>query len=266
MRIACVQFAPAFADISSNVSKVSEFIDSVDAELLIFPEAALSGYCFTNFDEADSVAITQDSGAIADLLDVCRKNSKAAVIGYVERDGNSLFNSAIFIGSGGVIGNYRKAHLPCLGLDRFVSHGDALPLFDFQDWKIGIQICFDIRFPEATRTLALAGADLVAVPTNWPESAEASSDFICPARASENQIFVAAANRVGVERDFRFIGKSIIIGPGATILASADHAEETVLIADVDLAESRVKRIVKVKGEYELDLWGERRPDLYRFD
>lgn len=264
MRIACVQFAPAFADIASNASRISDFVDTVDADLLVFPEAALSGYCFSSFAEADSVGITQDAAVINDLMDCCRKNSKAAIIGYVEREESRLFNAAIFLGPGGVVGNYRKVHLPCLGLDRFVTHGDSLPVFDYQGFKIGIQICFDIRFPESARTLALMGADLIAVPTNWPETADASSDFVCPARAAENNLFVAAANRVGEEQGFKFIGKSKIIGPGGVIIARADHNEETVLVAELDLSLSRSKRIVKIPGEYELDLWGERRPDLYR--
>ncbi len=266
MRIACVQFSPIFANVNQNIRAIGEHIKSSDAELIVFPEAAVSGYCFSKIEEVKEVAIQQNSLEFEQLRLICNQEKKAAIVGYVESFDNRFFNSAIFIGPDAIVGNYRKVHLPHLGLDRFVEQGNELELFEYGGWKIGIQICFDIRFPESARTLALKGAHLIAVPTNWPETAECSSDIICPARAAENQIFIAAANRVGTERGFSFIGKSKIIGPGGKILASAEHADVATIEANLDLSEAETKRIVKVKDEYELSLWEERKPELYQLN
>jgi predicted amidohydrolase len=111
--------------------------------------------------------------------------------------------------------------------------------------------------------LALQSADIVCLPTNWPESAQPSSDIICPARCIENNIYVAAANRVGEERGFNFIGRSKIIAPGGKILAALDNTDEAVAIAEVDVEKARTKRVVRIPGEYELELWTSRRPELY---
>ncbi|MER3465979.1 MAG: hypothetical protein C4340_01945, partial [Armatimonadota bacterium] len=107
--------------------------------------------------------------------------------------------------------------LPYLGMDRFVEVGDALDVFDIPGARIGILICFDVRIPEAARTLALKGADILCVPTNWPQQAILTSNCVCPARASENQTFVIAADRVGEENEVRFLGYSKIIAPGGCL-------------------------------------------------
>jgi len=166
-------------------------------------------------------------------------------------------------GPDGLVGVYRKSHLPWLGLDRFVTAGDELKVFDTPLGKIGILICFDIRMPEPARALSLQGADIICLPTNWPDSAQPSSDVICPARTLENHVYLAAANRVGEENGFHFIGRSKIIAPGGHILAALDNTDEGVAIAEVDFEKARAKRVVREEGEYELDLFGARRPELY---
>ena len=117
----------------------------------------------------------------------------------------------------------------------------------------------------ATRlgTKRLAGADVIVLPTNWPEGAESSPDFLTRARAWENRVYVLAANRVGIERGRRFIGRSQIVAPTGVILCEAGPEEETILYADLDLSIARQKRIVIEPGEWELDTFSGRRPDLY---
>jgi predicted amidohydrolase len=149
-----------------------------------------------------------------------------------------------------------------LGLDRFVKAGAEIPLFETRLGRIGILICYDLRPPEATRVLALAGADVLVLPTNWPEGAETSAEHVSISRAAENRIFVATCNRVGEENGFRFIGRSKIIHPTGRVLAAADGVEET-LVADLDLREARQKRTVNIPGKYEIDVMGSRRPELY---
>ena len=148
-----------------------------------------------------------------------------------------------------------------MGADRFCSAGDALQPIDTPWGRLGILVCFDLRFPEPARSLALRGAELILVPTNWPQGAEVSADHIAVARAAENRVFVATCNRVGEERGFRFIGRSKIVGIDGKVLAAAESGE-TVLIADLDLALARQKRRVVIPGEYETDAFA-RRPELY---
>jgi predicted amidohydrolase len=110
--------------------------------------------------------------------------------------------------------------------------------------------------------LALAGADVILLPTNWPEGAENSAEIMCVARAAENRVWFVTANRVGVEKGFHFIGRSKIISPTGNVLAAAADTE-TVLIADLDLSEARLKRTVNIPGQYEMEIFKPRRPDLY---
>jgi predicted amidohydrolase len=152
--------------------------------------------------------------------------------------------------------------LPELGLDKFVTPGDELPVFETRLGKIAILICFDQRHPEAMRVLMLKGAQLVALPTNWPVGAECSAEYICIARASENRIFLATCNRVGHENGFDFIGRSKILGLGGEILSSAGATEET-LLATIDLNLATNKRMVAILGKYETTVDVSRRPVLY---
>jgi predicted amidohydrolase len=265
MRLAVVQSAPIFADADSNSNSIAERIRSLaeeSAEFIVFPEAAVTGYCFSSREQAASAAVECSGPHLARIEEACCKNGVWAVVGFAENLGGTLYNSAGLWGPSGLVGVYRKTHLPCLGLDRFVAPGNSLPVFDTPFGKVGILICYDIRVPEATRSLALDGADLVCLPTNWPESAQPSSEIVCPTRALENHVFVAASSRVGEENGFRFIGLSRIVAPGGVTLASLG-ADEGALTCDIDLGVSRQKHIVRRPGEYEIDILESRRPDLY---
>jgi predicted amidohydrolase len=186
-----------------------------------------------------------------------------AVVGFAETADGYLYNTAALVEPHRPMRTYRKTHLPHLGYDRFVRHGTSLPIFDTRLGKIGILICYDLRPPEATRILALKGAELIVLPTNWPEGAEVSAEHIAIARAAENRVFVATCNRVGEENGFRFIGLSKIIDPDGRVLAAGMQAE-TVLMANVDLSLARQKRRVVRPGEYETDVFACRNVRLYR--
>jgi predicted amidohydrolase len=161
-----------------------------------------------------------------------------------------------------LIGSYRKTHLPFLGVDRFVVPGEELPVFETPLGRIGLEICYDLRFPEVTRTLALKGADIVCLPTNFPMAATVQTELITVARAAENRIYLLTANRVGKERSGEFCGWSQIVDPYGTRLAEAGETEEALLVADVDVEKARDKDYI-IPGEYELYLFGHRRPELY---
>jgi len=185
------------------------------------------------------------------------------IMGFAEQDGDLIHNTAVLIEPGVDNRFYRKSHLPCLGLDRFAARGEDLPIFDTALGKIGILICYDLRPPEAARTLALKGADIIVLPTNWPVGAEITADHIAIARAAESRVFVGACNRVGDENGFHFIGRSKIIAPSGQVLAAADSDREATIIAEVDLSMARQKRTVNIPGEYELEIMGCRNPKLY---
>ncbi|MDQ2985948.1 MAG: carbon-nitrogen hydrolase family protein [Armatimonadota bacterium] len=266
MKVAAVQFAPVFADVEQNTQTVIDFIARLaesGVRLVVFPEACLTGYCFDSAEEAAAVAISRGSDALGSIANACVESACHAIVGYAEKEGDLLYNAAAFCGPEGVLGHYRKTHIPFLGLDRFVVPGSDLPIFEVDGARVAIAICYDVRVPELSRCYALSGADIICVITNWPESAEASSDIMCPARAMENHVFVIAADRVGEEKGYRFIGRSKIIDPTGKVMASADHADEAVIVAELDAALARDKTIIKQAGKYELPLFESRQPGLY---
>lgn len=266
MKVAAVQFAPVFRDPDKNTQDVVDILARLGDDgvrLAVFPEAFLTGYCFESKEEAHASALEQDSSQMSAIEESCAENDIFAVVGYAERVGESVCNAARVIGPTGALGNYRKTHLPFLGLDRFADPGNELPIFEVDEARVGVLICYDVRIPEASRCYALAGADILCVATNWPETAEMSSDIVCPTRAMENHVFVIAADRVGEERGYRFVGRSKIIDPLGRVLASADHADEAIVIAEIDPTAARDKNIVKQAGAYELPLFESRRPELY---
>lgn len=265
MKIACVQANVFFGQPDWNAESAEARLAELHAqgvELAIFPEAYLTGYCVGSVEEARGIAIPVGHPALQRLRQACDRLGMTAVVGFAEDEYGELYNSAALFEPGVEPRLYRKSHLPCLGLDRFVTRGDELPVFETKLGKIGILICFDMRMPESVRVLALKGAEIIALPTNWPEGAEVSASHICIARAAENRVFFAACNRLGKENGFGFIGGSKIIDPVGNVLASAE-GDETSIIAEIDPAAARNKRTINVPGEYELGLFAERRPELY---
>lgn len=229
-------------------------------DLAVFPEAFVSGYCARSKAEADRLALHRQP--MAELANEATRFGTAVIFGFIERDGQALFNSACLGLPGEEPKFYRKTHLPKLGVDQFVTPGDELPVFETPWGVLGTLICFDMRYPEAARTLTLKGADLLVIPTNWPRGAEVSANSIAITRAAENHVFVATCNRVGEENGFAFIGQSKIISPNGEVLQAADD-QETVLVAELDLQAARQKRRVIIRDLYETEILAVRRPDLY---
>jgi 5-aminopentanamidase len=265
MRVAVAQIEPRLGEKARNLETcVAQLEQAVaaGAELLVLPECAIPGYMFDSAEEALPFAEEIPGPSTQALADACRRLGAHAVCGLLEREGDLLYNSAVLVGPGGLVGSYRKTHLPFLGVDRFTAHGDELPVYDTPLGRIGLEICYDLRFPEATRTLALKGAEVVAHPTNFPLAARIQTELITVARAAENRIFLLTANRVGKERGGEFCGWSQIVDPYGRRLAEAGETEEALLLADIDVEQARDKDYV-IPGEYELYLFGDRRPELY---
>jgi len=164
----------------------------------------------------------------------------------------------------GVVGSYRKTHLPFLGVDRFLTPGDRpFEVFELPFGRVGLNICYDISFPEPARVLKLLGAELILLVTNWPPGAWRSPEFLVNARALENHLFYAAANRVGNERGWQFIGRSKVVDCNGDTLDEAGAETEEMVLVSIDLQEANQNRIVNVPGSYELDRLADRRPELY---
>ena len=266
MRIAAVQIDIAIGRTDQNLKAILGRMKEAaanKAELVIFPECALSGYCFTDRDEAWAVAEELSGASCSQLATAAKELGIVAVVGFLERDGQNLYNSALIVGARGVLGVFRKVHLLHLGVDRFTTPGDLpFPLFDAAGCKLGVNICFDCSFPESGRVLKLKGAQLLAIPTNWPITSD-SWALLPKVRAIENHIFVAAADRVGEERGFTFAGHSQIVDCEGNLLAEAGEKEEIILYADIDPARADSNRVIKVAGEYEFDRIASRRPEMY---
>jgi 5-aminopentanamidase len=265
MRVAVAQIDPKLAEKERNLDACLARLDEAagqGAELLVLPECAIPGYMYDSAEEALPYAEEIPGPSTEALEGACRRLGTHAVCGLIERDGDRLHNTAVFVGPQGLVGSYRKTHLPFLGVDRFVTPGDELSVWDTPLGRIGIEICYDLRFPEVTRTLALRGADIVCHPTNFPIAARVQTEVITVARAAENRIFLLTANRCGQERWAEFCGRSQIVDPYGVRLAETDVAGEALLVADVEIEKARDKDYV-VPGEYELYLFGHRRPELY---
>lgn len=265
--IAAVQMDCKLGDRAGNLAairiKLREAVQH-GARLIVFPECVLSGYCFNSADEARSAAEPLPGPASETIAADCRELGVFAVFGLLDLDGDRLFNSAALVGPQGLIGTYRKTHLPRLGVDRCTVAGDRpYQVHDLGGLRVGMLICYDGSFPEPSRVLALQGADLIVLPTNYPPEAIGSARLITPARALENRVYFAVVNRVGTERGFRFIGLSRICDVTGELLAVSEDDRETTLYATIDPERARAKRIVNIPGEYEVDRIADRRPELY---
>jgi predicted amidohydrolase len=265
MRVAVAQLDPKLGERERNLEACLRQLEEAvvaGAQLLILPECAVPGYMFESLEEGLSYAEEVPGPTTEAFTRACERLDAYVICGLLQRDGDLLRNAAVFVGPDGLIGTYWKTHLPFLGVDRFVTPGDELTVWETPLGRIGVEICYDLRFPEVTRTLALKGADLVAHPTNFPMAAKVQTELITVARAAENRIYLLTANRVGKERWGEFCGWSQIVDPYGKRLEEAGETEEALLVADVDVEKARDKDYV-IPGEYELYLFGHRRPELY---
>jgi 5-aminopentanamidase len=266
-KIACVQMDCALGRLDENRRRIVERLRQAahaGARLAVFPECAVTGYCFESSEEVAAFAEPLEGPSAETFAAACSETGVSMVVGYIERDGPRLYNSAMVVGTDGSLGSYRKAHLPFIGADRFLTPGDGpFRVFALPAVNLGVNICYDSSFPEASRVLKLGGAELIALPTNWPPGAWRTPEFVLNTRALENHVHIAAANRVGTERGWSFIGRSKVIDCHGDTVAEAGGEREEILLADLDLAEANRNRVVNVAGAYEFDRMADRRPEFY---
>jgi len=267
-KIAAVQMDCTIAEKAKNLETIRTHLREAagnGAQLVIFPECVLPGYCYESKDEAWPHAEPITGPSIQALANDCATLGVHTVVGLLESAGEQLFNACTLIGPNGVVANYRKIHLPFLGVDRFTTPGDApFAVHDIGGLRVGMNICYDGSFPESARCLMLLGADLIVLPTNWPTGAINTAKTLIPARAMENHVFYAAVNRVGTERGFRFIGMSRILNCTGEFLAVSENDEPTILYATIDPERARNKHLAIIPGKYELHRLRDRRPGMYQ--
>lgn len=259
MRVALYQCQPLPLDIPANLQRLQAIAtqakDNVD--LLVLPEMFLTGYNIGAKAVAE-LAQAQDGVAAQQIAELAKANHMAIVYGYPERgeDGH-IYNSVQLIDAHGEsLCNYRKTHL--FGeLDRtmFSQGPDAFPVVDLEGWKLGLLICYDLEFPENARRLALAGAELIVVPTANMAPYDFIADVTVRSRAFENQCYVAYANYCGHEGDIHYCGHSSVAAPNGVQIALAQN-EEMLIVATLDS-----QQLLDAKdGNFYL---ADRRPELY---
>jgi predicted amidohydrolase len=269
-KVACVQFEPVIGDVAGNLAAMEKRIRAAHAEgaaIIVLPELADSGYVFNDLAEVGRLASPIPDGKSSQhLIALARELGVHIVSGLAERDGETFYNSAIICGPKGYIGKFRKLHL--WNREKlFFKPGDlGLPVFDTAIGKIGIAICYDGWFPEIFRQMTLNGAELVCIPTNWvpipgqDRSMEPMANILHKAAAHSNAIYIACADRIGVERGQHFIGASLIIGPtGRPIAGPAGYDTEEILSATVSLGDLKTSRTLTERN----DVISDRRPDVY---
>lgn len=266
MKIAVAQMDVTILEKERNLRNILDNLEAAAGAgvgIIVFPECALTGYCYESLDEARPMAEPVPGPSTEELASAARDLGCTVVVGMLESAERKIFNAAAVITPGGIAGTYRKIHLPYLGIDRFVTPGDRpFAVFDTPHGRIGVNICYDCSFPESGRAAKLEGAQLLAIPTNWPVGSD-SCRHIPIVRATENHLFVAAADRVGEERGFRFAGLSHIVDFTGRVQAQADETGEVILYADADLAAADENRVKRIPGQWEFDRIADRRPEMY---
>ena len=267
VKIAAVQTDPGIMKNDENLDgilKQAKTAAGNGAELIVFPECALTGYVFNSREEALPFMETVPGPATDRIGDFCREVGVHVVIGLLEKDGNRCFNTAVLICPQGLVGKYRKVHLPFLGIDRFVDPGDKpFEVHKTPIGNIGLHICYDCNFPESGRVMTLLGADILVLPTNWPMTRGTIADHVIKTRAFENKVNLVAVDRVGEERGTMFMGRSQIIDAWGQTLTEGSETDEEILYGEVSLELARQKHIVIKAGEFEVDYIKDRRPEMY---
>jgi len=264
-QIACQQIAPVLGDLEHNRALAYDAIDealTAGAEVVVLPELITSGYMFTSRAEAAEVAIDRDHEILREWAAAAARADAVVIGSFCERgEDGLLYNSAIALDATGVRAVYRKLHLWDREKLVFVPGSDPPPVFDTRIGRMGLVICYDLEFPELTRGVALAGAQLLAVPTNWPlvprpEGERPPEVVIAMATARVNRMAVACADRVGRERAQEWTGGATIVGVDGWV--AAESRRPGLLIADVDLELALEKRLTE-----HADAFADRRPELY---
>jgi len=256
--IGVVQFHAVLGDVGRNLEEVERHVATLagTADLVVFPELFTTGYHLEALDHA-ALAEPLTGSQVARLCAAARRGGVALVGAILERDGDSLYDTAVIIhASGEVVGAYRKSHLHPSETEVF-DPGDELTVVDLDGGiRLGLAICFEHAFPEIFAELALAGANVVAIPSAVKDGFGYLMELRTRARAQDNQIFVAAANLGGYDGRTSWCGRSAIVNPRGELLAFAGATASSRLVAEIDLAQVDAER-------HQEPIFMHRRPEMY---
>ena len=264
-RIACQQLAPVIGDLAANRelarAAIAEAV-SDGADVVVLPELITSGYVFESVEEAAALAIGSDHEILSEWAAAAADADIVLAAGFCELGADArVYNSVALVDASGLRGVYRKLHLWDREKLFFTPGTDPPPVIDTRVGRVAVIICYDLEFPELTRSVALAGAQLLLVPTNWPlvprpDGERPPEAMIAMAAARVNRMAIACADRVGTERGQEWTGGTSIIGVDGWM--AAESRSPGLVAADVDLAAALDKRLTD-----HADVFADRRPELY---
>lgn len=255
LTVAALQFNIKFGIIEKNVEQAVDGLRQVAAEgarLAVLPEMWSAGYDYKRLSSH-----AEETPRILDEL--CRLSDELnlVIVGSLpEKVGDDIYNTATVIDGGKIKGSYRKLHMfSTMGEDRFLSPGDKSLVVPTSVGRVGVAVCYDLRFPELFRKMALEGAEIICVPAEWPYPRQEHWRTLLQARAIENQLFVVAANCCGQQGKLEFCGMSMIISARGEVLAEKEECNAEI-VATIDQEEM-------VAYRKQIQCYTDRRPEIY---
>jgi len=259
MKIGYIQTNPIFGNKDHNFKEIERLTINLKADLIVLPELFATGYTFISKEEAISLSEDIEGETSQFLMNVANSTGAVVIGGFAEKEGESIYNSAMIVSREEVLGTYRKIHLYYKEKLWFSPGDKSLQIFKVNGVNIGIMICFDWIFPETARSLALLGADIIAHPANLvlPYCQKAMVT-----RCLENRVYSITANRIGQEirgdDNFKFTGGSQITSYNGDILSSAPDNEIFLGFVEIDIKKARDKNLNRFN-----DIFGDRRKNFY---
>ena len=262
LNLSLVQFNPDFGNISANISRIKNYCATIESDIIVFPELCTTGYFFQNKTETLKLAENSNGSTINSIQQIATKKNSIIIFGFIEEDQGKVYNSAVIVMPDKSKSRiYRKTHL--FYKERFCFDAGDSGFFVIEDKekdiRIGTMICYDWRFPEAARSLGLLGADLIVCPSNLVTNIWTK---VMPARAIENKVYLAVANRIGSEsyedEVVSFNGLSGIWSYNGDLLAGCPSDEEWVITTAIDPSKTRDKSFNAFNN-----IVADRRPEMY---
>ena len=262
MKVGYVQTSPIFSEVTQNFEQVEKLLGYSKADLIVLPELFATGYTFISKEEAELLAENIEGKTAEFLMGIARRTNAVVVGGFIEKDGNQIFNSSMIVSDSEVLGTYRKLHLYYKEKLWFSPGNKPLEMYKVKDTKVGIMICFDWFFPETIRSLTLLGADIIAHPANLvlPYCQRAMIT-----RCLVNRVFAITSNRIGNETrgddSFTFTGGSQITSFNGDVISSAPKDKSYIDFVEIDVTQARDKNLNKYNNVIK-----DRRTELYSLE
>nr|WP_320114494.1 carbon-nitrogen family hydrolase [uncultured Desulfuromonas sp.] len=252
---AAVQFNITLGEVDRNLAIAGDALHRVaarGAQLAVLPEMWSTGYDYRRLAQ-----LAEETPRVLIALQSLSLELKLVIVGSLpEKQGSSLYNTLYVIDQGKQVGHYRKLHLfSSMGEDRFLAAGDHSVVVPTSAGRLGLAICYDLRFPELFRKLALEGAEILCIPAEWPKPRQEHWRTLLRARAIENQLFVVATNCCGIQGKLDFFGMSMLISARGEVLQEAGETD-TELVATFSHEEM-------VKYRSQIPCFKDRRPEVY---